>query len=54
MPLNNISISKIESTATPALPTSPTTRGWSESYPLCVAKSKAIDKPFCPAARFLR
>ena len=34
-----------ESIATPALPTSPITRGWSESYPRCVAKSKATDTP---------
>ena len=31
MPLKRISMSRMESTATPALPTSPTTRGWSES-----------------------
>ena len=31
MPSNRIFMSSIVSIATPALPTSPTTRGWSES-----------------------
>jgi hypothetical protein len=31
MPSNRIFMSSTESIATPALPTSPTTRGWSES-----------------------
>jgi hypothetical protein len=31
MPSNRIFMSAMESIATPALPTSPTTRGWSES-----------------------
>jgi len=54
IPSNRIRMSSIESTATPAIPTSPATRGWSLSYPRCVAKSNAIDSPFCPAARFRR
>eukprot|EP00967_Tisochrysis_lutea_P150977 scaffold292880_cov33-Tisochrysis_lutea.AAC.4 len=33
------------------MPTSPSTRGLSESYPRCVARSKATERPFCPAAR---
>ena len=45
-------MSSTESIATPALPTSPVTLGWSESYPLCVAKSNATERPFCPAAKF--
>ena len=51
--LNKILISNIESIATPAIPTSSDTIGLSESYPLWVAKSKAIDKPIWPASRFL-
>ena len=41
-------ISSTLSIATPAFPTSPTTSGWSESYPLCVARSNATESPFCP------
>jgi hypothetical protein len=44
--LNKIFISSTESIATPAMPTSPTTLSWSESYPLWVAKSKATDNPY--------
>ena len=36
--------------ATPTLPTSPSARGWSESKPICVGRSKAHDSPVCPAA----
>ena len=50
---NRIFISSTESIATPAIPTSPTTLSWSESYPLCVAKSNATESPFCPAFMFL-
>jgi hypothetical protein len=32
----------------------PMTRGLSGSYPLWVARSKATESPFCPAARFCR
>ena len=31
MPSNSCRMSRMESTATPAMPTSPATRGWSES-----------------------
>ncbi len=34
-----------ESMATPTLPTSPSARPWSESYPICVGRSKAHDRP---------
>ena len=34
-----------ESMATPTLPTSPSARGWSESYPICVGRSKAHESP---------
>jgi hypothetical protein len=54
IPSNRISMSRTVSIATPALPTSPCTRGWSESYPRWVARSNATDSPFCPAARLRR
>ena len=41
-------MSSIESIATPVLPTSPSARGWSESSPICVGRSKATDSPVCP------
>ena len=44
---NNNFMSSTESMATPAFPTSPTTRSWSLSYPRWVGKSKATDNPFC-------
>jgi hypothetical protein len=49
-----IFMSSTESMATPALPTSPSTRGWSLSYPRWVARSNATDRPICPAARLRR
>jgi hypothetical protein len=54
MPSNRIFMSSTLSTATPALPTSPVTRGWSLSYPRCVARSKATLTPWPPAASALR
>ena len=39
-----------ESIATPTFPTSPSARGWSESYPICVGRSKAQDRPVWPAS----
>jgi hypothetical protein len=54
MPSNSTFMSSTLSMATPALPTSPTTRGWSLSYPRCVARSKATLTPCCPAARLRR
>src|SRR4051812_805166 len=50
-PDSRISMSSSESIATPTLPTSPAARGWSESYPICVGRSKAHDRPVCPAPR---
>ena len=35
--------------ATPTLPTSPSARGWSESYPIWVGRSNAQDRPVWPA-----
>ena len=36
---------------TPTLPTSPFERIWSESYPVWVGRSNAIDKPVTPFER---
>ena len=44
-------MSASESMATPTLPTSPSAREWSESYPIWVGRSKAHDSPVCPASR---
>src|SRR5215472_13072733 len=44
--LKRIFMSSTVSIATPALPTSLRTRSWSESYPRCVGRSKATDRPF--------
>ena len=43
-----ISISFNESMATPTLPTSPSAKGSSESYPIWVGKSNATDNPVVP------
>src|SRR4051794_28704772 len=43
-------MSSMELIATPTLPTSPSARAWSESYPICVGRSKAHDRPVEPAA----
>ncbi len=50
IPLNTTSMSSRESMATPTLPTSPSARGWSESYPTCVGRSKATERPVCPCS----
>src|SRR6266511_6234537 len=39
---------------TPTLPTSPRASGWSASYPVCVGRSKATDRPVWPLARLRR
>src|SRR5215217_8532942 len=41
-------------TGTPTLPTSPRALGSSGSYPVWVGRSKAIDSPVWPLARFVR
>ncbi len=48
MPRKSVSMSSSESIATPTLPTSPLARGWSESRPICVGRSKATDRPVVP------
>src|SRR5665811_2408657 len=39
---------------TPTLPTSPRDNAWSGSYPVCVGRSKATERPVCPLARLRR
>ena len=51
IPSKSRRMSSMLSMATPTLPTSPAAMGWSESNPICVGRSKATDKPVCPAAR---
>jgi hypothetical protein len=51
MSLKRTSISSSESIATPHLPTSPFERGWSESYPMSVGRSKATLRPVSPFLR---
>ena len=41
-------------TGTPTLPTSPAASGESGSYPVCVGRSKAMERPVCPLAKLLR
>ena len=54
MPSNSVSMSRSESMATPTLPTSPSASSWSESYPICVGRSKATESPVCPCpSRYL-
>ena len=48
IPSKRISMSIKESIATPTFPTSPLDNGWSESYQICVGRSKATLKTVCP------
>ena len=48
MPSISRRMSSMLSMATPVLPTSPSARGWSESYPICVGRSNATDRPVWP------
>ena len=50
MSASSVRMSAIESIATPTLPTSPSARPASESYPICVGRSNAHDKPVWPAS----
>ena len=51
IPSKRVSMSAREEMATPHTPTSPRDRGWSESYPMSVGKSKATLRPVWPFAR---
>ena len=48
MPANSVSMSSSVSTATPSRPTSPSERGSSESCPISVGMSNAVERPVCP------
>ncbi len=48
MPPNSVDMSSSESTATPSRPTSPSERGWSESWPISDGMSNAVDRPVWP------
>ena len=50
-PARSSRMSARESMATPTFPTSPSARGWSESRPIWVGRSKAQDSPVWPAWR---
>ncbi len=54
MPANRSSMSSSVQTATPALPTSPTDQGSSESRPIRVGRSNAVDSPVAPDSRRAR
>ena len=48
MPANSVSMSSSVSMATPSRPTSPSERGWSESWPISDGMSNAVERPVCP------
>ena len=48
MPPNSVSMSSTMSIATPSRPTSPSERGWSESWPISDGMSNAVDSPVWP------
>ena len=50
MPSRSTCMSSTVSMATPTRPTSPLARGESESMPICVGRSKATERPVCPAS----
>jgi hypothetical protein len=50
MPSKTVSMSRKESMATPAFPTSPEAMSSSESYPIWVGRSNAIERPVCPSS----
>ena len=48
MPPNSVCMSSSVSMATPSRPTSPSERGWSESWPMSEGMSNAVESPVCP------
>ena len=48
MPSKSVSMSSSVSMATPSRPTSPSERGWSESWPISDGMSNAVDRPVWP------
>jgi hypothetical protein len=50
MPAKSVSMSSSVSMATPSRPTSPSERGESESCPIRLGMSKAVERPVCPCS----
>ncbi len=48
MPANSVCMSSSVSMATPSRPTSPSERMWSESWPIRLGMSNAVDSPVWP------
>ncbi len=48
MPSNSVSMSSTVSSATPSTPTSPNERSWSESRPIRLGISNAVESPVWP------
>jgi hypothetical protein len=48
MPAKSVCMSSRVSMATPSRPTSPSERWLSESWPISVGMSNAVDRPVCP------
>ena len=48
IPENSVRMSSRVSTATPSRPTSPSERGWSESWPIREGMSNAVESPVWP------
>ncbi len=51
IPENRVRMSSSVSTATPSRPTSPSERGWSESWPISEGMSNAVESPVWPWSR---
>ena len=45
IPANSVSMSATVSIAEPSRPTSPSDRGWSESWPISEGMSNAVERP---------
>ncbi len=50
IPPSSVRMSASESMATPTFPTSARATGESESYPICVGRSNATERPVVPAS----
>ena len=55
IPAKRVSMSSSVSIATPSRPTSPSERGWSESWPINEGMSNAVERPVWPwSSRYLK
>ena len=54
MPSKSVCMSPLWAIETPTLPTSPRASSASGSYPVCVGRSKATERPVWPFARLRR